>query len=491
MQPNGVATAADYREVGLFIDGSWTQGTAGQNGASQGEAVINPVTEEALGYLPHASATDLDRAANAAVRAFESWSRTAPLERKRILNKAAALLRERSDAIAVWVTLEQGKPLAEAKGEILAAADIFEWYGDESVRLYGRIVPSRMPGANQMVIREPVGPVAGFCPWNFPALTPARKIAGALAAGCTLVIKAAEETPATCCALADACIDAGVPAGVLNLVFGKPAEVSAFLIPHPGIRKISFTGSIPVGKALAKLAADGVKRCTLELGGHAPVLVFDDAQVEPAVQALLAAKFRNAGQVCVSPSRFYVQRGSYAKFLEAFTEGAKALRVGDGRAADTQMGPMANERRLSAMEGFVADARERGLKITTGGSRIGNRGYFWEPTVIADATDECRLMREEPFGPVVPITAFDTVEEGIARANSLPFGLAAYAFTGVSKRARAVREGVRAGMIGINHLGISLAEVPFGGVKESGYGSEGGTEGLESYLDTKHVSQLD
>jgi len=483
---DAIVAHSDYREVGFFIDGSWTSG-----GAKTGETVVNPADEEPLGHLPHATEAELERAANAAERSFASWSRTPALQRKRVLNKAAELLRERSDRIAVWLTLEEGKPLAESKGEILAAADIFEWYGDECVRLYGRIVPSRIPGANQMVIREPVGPVAGFCPWNFPALTPARKIAGALAAGCTLVIKASEETPATCCALVDACVDAGLPDGVLNLVFGDPAAISAYLVPHPGIRKISFTGSIPVGKHLAKLAADGVKRCTLELGGHAPVLVFDDAPIEAAVQAMLAAKFRNAGQVCVAPSRFYVQRESYKTFVEAFVEGARSLRIGNGRDGATQMGPLANPRRLAAMAGFVADARERGCTVATGGSRIGNRGYFFEPTVVVDATDDCRLMREEPFGPMAPIAVFDEVEEAVARANALPFGLAAYAFTGSSKRARAVREGVRAGMIGINHFGISLAEAPFGGVKESGYGSEGGTEGLESYLDTKHVSQLD
>lgn len=483
---NAFTTDPAYRTVAHFVDGSWTQG-----GSGTGETVFNPATEEPLGYLPHAATADLERAASAAVRAFEDWRRRTPLERKRILNKAANLLRDRSDGIAVWLTLEEGKALAEAKGEILAAADIFEWYGDECVRVYGRVVPSRIPGATQLVLREPVGPVAAFCPWNFPALTPARKIAGALASGCTIVIKASEETPATCCALVDACTDAGVPAGVLNLVFGIPDEISSFLIPHPGIRKVSFTGSIPVGKHLAKLAAEGVKRCTLELGGHAPVLVFDDAQIEETVKILLAGKFRNAGQVCVAPSRFYVQRECYGRFVEAFASGAQALRVGDGRDPDTQMGPLANVRRLDAMQEMIADARERGHRVAAGGGRIGTRGFFWEPTVVADVDDECRLMREEPFGPVAPIAVFDTTDEVIARANSLPFGLAAFAFTQSPARARAVREGVRAGMIGINHLGISLAEVPFGGVKESGYGSEGGTEGLESYLDTKHVSQLD
>lgn len=483
---NALTMDSAYRPVAHYIDGAWTQGTSGD-----GETVINPATEEPIGYLPHASTDDLERAASAAVRAFETWRRSLPLERKRILNKAANLIRERSNDIAQSLTLEEGKPLAESRGELMAAADIFEWYGDECVRIYGRIVPSRIPGANQMVIREPVGPVAGFCPWNFPALTPARKIAGALASGCTLVIKASEETPATCCALVDACVDAGVPAGVLNLVFGIPDRISSFLIPHPGIRKVSFTGSIPVGKHLATLAAGGMKRCTFELGGHAPVLVFDDAPLEETVKTLLAGKFRNAGQVCVAPSRFYVQRNVYADFVDAFAEGARKLRVGDGREAATQMGPLANARRLDAMTELVADARERGHRVVTGGSRIGDRGYFWEPTVIADVDDECRLMREEPFGPVTPIAVFDTEEEVMTRANSLPFGLAAFAFTSSPARSRAVREGIRAGMLGINHLGISLAEVPFGGVKESGYGSEGGTEGLESYLDTKHVSQLD
>lgn len=479
------ATGAPYHPLAMLIDGAWLDKTSAGS-----EPVVNPANEEVIGHCPLAGTEELDRAAAAADLAFETWSRTPALERKKILNRVADRLRSEVERIALQLTLEEGKPLAEAKGEILGAADIFEWYGDECVRLYGRIVPSRMPGLHHAVVRHPIGPVAGFSPWNFPALTPARKIAGALAAGCTIIIKPSEETPATCILIAEACQAAGVPKGVLNLVFGDPPAVSSHLVRHPAIRKVSFTGSIPVGKHLAQMAAEGVKRCTLELGGHAPVIVCDDAPLEETLNLLVGAKFRNAGQVCVAPSRFYVQRKAYDRFVEGFAARATALTVGDGRDAATKMGPMANDRRIAAMEKMVADARGRGHEVVAGGGRMANRGYFFEPTVIADVSDDSLLMREEPFGPVAPIAPFDDLDDVLRRANALPFGLAAYAFTGSAATSRALSTGIQAGMVGINSMAISLAEVPFGGVKESGYGSEGGTEGLDGYLETRLISQM-
>ncbi|KPQ07098.1 MAG: succinate-semialdehyde dehydrogenase / glutarate-semialdehyde dehydrogenase [Rhodobacteraceae bacterium HLUCCA12] len=475
--------ATAYPQLALLIDGEWITETGA------GEAVLNPADESELGHLPHVDTALLDRAAQAAARAFDRWSATPAIERKRILNRTAALLRERAEDIARWMSREEGKPVAEAVGEIGGAADIFEWYGDEAPRLYGRTVPARAPGLRHEVRRLPVGPVAGFAPWNFPALTPARKIAGALAAGCTIVMKPAEETPATAIAIARALMDAGLPPGCLNLVFGHPATISEYLIPHPAIRKISFTGSTAVGRHLGALAAQSVKRATMELGGHAPVVVCDDAALDQVVPALVAAKFRNAGQVCIAPSRFFVARKLYDGFVDRFAEAAAALHVGAGTEAGTQMGPLANDRRLAAMARLVDDAEARGLRRVTGGARVGNRGYFWQPTVLAEAEGDALVMREEPFGPIAPITPFDDLDEALSRANALPYGLAAYGFTGSRATSDRLAAGLRAGMVGVNSFAISIAELPFGGVGDSGYGSEGGTEGLDGYLETRLISQ--
>jgi succinate-semialdehyde dehydrogenase/glutarate-semialdehyde dehydrogenase len=479
-------TPPQFDNLRMLIAGEWTPGTSAVS-----EDVLNPATGESLGRLPHASRADLALAVEAADRAFPHWSRTPAIERCRILLQAARLVRERIDSIARILTLEQGKPLAESRGEVAAAAEIFEWYAEESRRLYGRIIPSRQANTRHMVTREAVGPVAAFTPWNFPALTPARKMAGALAAGCTCVIKPSEETPATAIELARACVDAGLPAGVLNVVFGVPAEVSEFLIAAPQIRKITFTGSTAVGKRLAALAAvNGAKRCTMELGGHAPVLVFDDADVEAAARACAASRFRNAGQVCVAASRFFVQRKVYPRFVECFVGLADGIALGSGLEPGTGMGPLANTRRLDAMAAFVQDSDHVGGRVATGGSRGEGPGFFWKPTVLLDLPDGARAMREETFGPIAPIVPFDTTEEALARANRVPFGLAAYAFTASAATVLAVSDGLQSGMVGINTLGISLAEAPFGGVKESGYGSEGGTEGLDAYLSTKFIAHM-
>lgn len=473
-----------FGQLSMLIDGEWK----GQ-GAMRVQPVLDPATLDTLGDLPLAEAQDLERAVHAADTAFKSWSRTPAIERSRTLNRAAQIMRERAELIAHILTLEQGKPLAEARGEVMGAIEIFEWYAQEARRLYGRVIPARDVNTQHWVTHEPVGPVAAFTPWNFPALTPARKIAGALAAGCTCVIKPAEETPGTALALARACTDAGLPAGVLNVVFGIPDEVSGHLIRAPQIRKVTFTGSTTVGKKLAALAAEyGAKRCTLELGGLAPAIVFDDADIDAAATVCASSRFRNAGQVCVAASRFYVQRRAYPQFLERFQAHVSGIKIGNGLASDVTMGPLANARRRNAMPTFIEDGLQDGGRVLAGDESDMGPGYFWRPTILTDLSDKARAMSEETFGPIAPIVVFDTVDEVIDRANRVPYGLAAYAFTHSAATARTIADELQAGMIGINTPAISLAEAPFGGVKESGYGSEGGTEGLEAYLVTKFIA---
>ena len=473
-----------YPAVSLFIDGAWTPGATGKT-----LEVLNPATGEALGTLAHAGIADLDRALEAVARGFEVWRRVSAYERSKVLRKTAALLRERIDHIAGLMTQEQGKPLGEAKMEIGGAADTIEWFAEEARRAYGRVVPARTAGVYQLVIKEPVGPVACFTPWNFPINQAVRKISAALAAGCSVILKGPEETPASCAELVRAYADAGVPAGVVNLVYGIPSEISEYLIPHPTIRKISFTGSTAVGKQLAGLAGLHMKRVTMELGGHAPAIVFDDADIDAASKLLAASKFRNAGQVCVSPTRFLVQEKVYEDFVAKFVALAEKLKVGDGMDGATTMGPLANPRRITAMEGFIADAVQKGATVRTGGKRIGNKGNFFEPTVLTEVNREMRVMNEEPFGPLALMVPFKHFDDVVAEANRLPFGLASYAFTTSAKTANAIAASVEAGMMTINHLGLALPEVPFGGIKDSGYGSEGGLEAIEAYLNTKFVTQ--
>ncbi|HMK70255.1 MAG TPA: NAD-dependent succinate-semialdehyde dehydrogenase [Xanthobacteraceae bacterium] len=473
-----------YANLELYIGGQWLNGDG-----RAGEDVINPATEKPLARLPHASTADLDRALEAAKKGFAVWRATSAYERAKIIRKAADLMRERYDAISKILVLEEGKTYPEARAEVRTSADIIEWYAEEGRRAYGRIVPGPGKGLRQIVAQEPVGIVAAFTPWNFPALTPARKIGGALAAGCSLILKASEETPGACVEMVRCFADAGLPAGVLNLVFGVPANISEHLIAKDDVRKISFTGSIPVGKHLAALAAKGMKRATMELGGHSPVVVFADADPEKSADTIAAYKYRNAGQVCISPTRFYVQEPVYGRFLARFAEYAKGLKLGDGLEKGVTMGPLANSRRIDAMDKFVNDAKDRGGKIVTGGKRRGNQGYFYEPTVITDLPDDSMLMTQEPFGPLAPVVAFKTFDEVVERANSLPYGLAAYAFTGSAQTANLIGDALQSGMVGVNSINISTPETPFGGVKESGYGSEGGIEGLQAYLNTKFISQ--
>ncbi len=473
-----------YPEVNLLIDGKWSP--AAEGGTLE---VLNPATGEVLNTLAKAGRTDLDRALAAAERGFKVWSRTSAYERSKVMRRAADLMRQRVDAIAPLMTLEQGKPLAEAKMETGLAADIIEWFAEEGRRAYGRVIPARAPGIYQLVIKEPVGPVAAFTPWNFPINQVVRKMSAALAAGCSIIVKGPEETPASPAELVRAFVDAGVPEGVVQLVYGDPGEISSYLIPHPVIRKISFTGSVPVGKQLAAMAGLHMKRATMELGGHAPAIIFEDADLEVAANALVASKTRNAGQVCISPTRFLVQEKVYDEFVDRFVTQYGATKVGDGMDPDSKMGPLINQRRVQAIEGFVADAVQKGAKVATGGNRIGNKGNFYEPTVLTNVTHEMRVMHEEPFGPLAVMVPFRDFDEVMGEANRLPFGLASYAFTRSAKTANAVATGLESGMVTVNHIGLALPETPFGGVKDSGYGSEGGSEAIEAYLNPKFVTQ--
>jgi succinate-semialdehyde dehydrogenase/glutarate-semialdehyde dehydrogenase len=473
-----------YQNTQLFIDGAWQPALSGRT-----IDVLDPATEEVIGTVAHAGTEDLDRALAAAERGFRAWRRTSAFERSKVMRKAADLLRSRVDEIARLMTLEQGKPLAEARMETLGAADTIDWFAEEARRTYGWVIPARAEGVYQLGLKEPVGPVAAFTPWNFPINQIVRKLAAALATGCSIIVKAPEETPASPAELIRAFADAGVPEGVVGLVYGVPAEISEYLIPHPTIRKISFTGSTPVGKHLAALAGRHMKRATMELGGHAPAIVFDDADLDAAATVLTAAKFRNAGQVCVAPTRFLVQERVYGPFLERVVAAAKARKVGPGMDPESTMGAMANERRIQAMESMVADAVQRGATVETGGRRIGNKGFFFEPTVLTGVSREAHAMNEEPFGPMALVSSFGEFDEAIEEANRLPFGLAAYAYTRSTRTATALAANVESGMLTINHNGLAIPEVPFGGMKDSGYGSEGGREAVEAYLNTKFVSQ--
>jgi succinate-semialdehyde dehydrogenase/glutarate-semialdehyde dehydrogenase len=473
-----------YPDTLLFIDGAWRTSASGRS-----IPVVNPATGEPIGNVAWADRSDLDEALSAAARGFASWRRTSAYDRAKLMRTAAELLRGRVDEIAVTMTLEQGKPLAQARQETLAAGDIIDWFAGEAQRAYGQVIPARAPDVVQMTQKLPVGPVAAFTPWNFPINQVVRKLSAALAAGCSIIVKAPEETPAAPAALIRAFADAGIPAGVIGLVYGVPAEITEYLIPHPVIRKISFTGSTPVGKQLAALAGLHMKRATMELGGHAPVIVAEDADLELAVETMVPFKFRNAGQVCVSPTRFLVQERLAETFVDRFTAGAEAIRIGDGLDPETQMGPLANDRRIPALETLISDAVAQGGRLVCGGRRVGNNGYFFEPTVLTDVPAAARIMNEEPFGPVAVINRFDALDEAIAEANRLPFGLAAYAFTHSGATATRLGSEVEAGMMTINHLGLALPEVPFGGIKESGHGTEGGSEALEAYLDTRFVSR--
>jgi succinate-semialdehyde dehydrogenase/glutarate-semialdehyde dehydrogenase len=475
-----------YEDLCLYIDGEFIAG-----GGRREQDVLDPASGGVVGRLPHATSQDLDRALEAAQRAFAGWRQSSPIERSRILRRVAELTRERAKEIGRNITLDQGKPLAEAVGEVMRCADHCDWHAEECRRIYGRVIPPRLPNVRQMVLREPVGVCAAFTPWNFPYNQAIRKIAAAVGAGCTIVLKGPEDTPSAVVAIARMFHEAGLPPGVLNVVWGVPSEVSRHLIESPIVRKVSFTGSVPVGKMLAAMAGAHMKRVTMELGGHSPAIVCEDADVERAADMLSTLKFTNAGQVCVSPNRMYVHAKAFDRFMARFIEATRKIKVGSGLEADTRMGPLAHERRVPAMAEFVEDATARGAKVELGGARIGERGFFWAPTVLTNVPDDSKLMTVEPFGPIVPCVPFTDLDDVIRRANSLPYGLSSYAFTGSTRNALKLQNGLESGHVNINHFGQGLPETPFGGVKDSGIGSEGGTETFDGYLVTKFVTQMD
>jgi succinate-semialdehyde dehydrogenase / glutarate-semialdehyde dehydrogenase len=481
MQESFMSEAYDV-DLKLFVNGAWLSGEGRDS-----HAVVNPATGLAIADLPLATAADLDAALAASAKGFGVWRATDVEARGAILHKAASLIRERAVMIATLLTMEQGKPIAEARGEVASSASLFDYFAEEAKRSHGRVL-IRPSGQRSIVIKQPVGPVASFTPWNFPIYLMAKKMAAALAAGCAVIAKPPEETPGCTTALIRALADAGLPDGVAQLVFGVPDMVSRHLIASPVIRKVSFTGSVPVGKHLMKLAADGAKRVTMELGGHAPVLIFDDCDLEKTLDMVVPQKFRNAGQVCVSPTRFYVQQRIYDRFVEGFAARTRKVQVGNGMDGATHMGPLANPRRPSAIGALVEDARLKGARVLTGGEP-GAGGFFFQPTVLADVPLDADVMSNEPFGPVALCRPFETFDDAIEQANRLPYGLAAFAFTENGRRANLLGDAIESGMVGINTFAISGNDTPFGGVKESGFGSEGGPEGLDGYYVTKAIHQ--
>lgn len=469
-----------YPDLHLYIDGQWRK-------TANDIPVLNPATEEEIGRLPHADKGDLDDALEAAERGFRVWSQVAPVERANVLTKAAVLMRERQEEIATAITAEHGKPLNQARLEVIRGCEFFQWDAGEAARTYGRVIPSA-PGVRYIVHHQPIGTVAAFSPWNFPMSQPCRKIAGGIASGCSIVLKPAEETPAGALHIARALHDAGLPPGVLNIVFGTPSEISGHLIKQDQVRLVAFTGSTAVGKHLTTLAAQYMTPVLMELGGHAPVIVCEDTDVEAAAISGAVRKMRNAGQVCTSPTRFFVHESIVSEYTKAFVRQSARTVVGNGVDPGVEMGPLANARRIEALTGLVEDARNQGGELKTGGRQLGDKGYFFEPTVLANVPDSARVMQEEPFGPLAIINPVTSLDEAIAKANSVPYGLAAYGFTNRADYVDRMVEGIEAGNVSINTLEASLPETPFGGVKSSGYGREGGTEGLHNYMITKNVS---
>ena len=474
----------NYVSTKLFINGYWVNSIKNET-----IDIHNPATENFIGTVSHARKEDLDLALDSAQKGFLTWKNFSAYERSKIMRKAANILKERTKYIATLMTIESGKPVLDAEIEMGMGIDQVEWFAEEGRRAYGRIIPSRSKSVNQFVFKEPVGVVAAFTPWNWPVQQTVRKIAPALAAGCSIIIKGPEETPASTAELIKAFDEAGIPKGTISLVFGTPSEISEYLIPHPIIKKITFTGSTKVGKQLTSLAGTYMKKVTMELGGHSPVVICEDANIETAVKVLTGTKFRNAGQICISPSRFIVQKNVYEKFLKLFVESVKKIKVGDGLEDNVQMGPLIHERRLLTIESIVQDAIEKGAEILTGGKRKGNKGYFFEPTILTNVGKDTILMNEEPFGPLAPISSFDDIDEAIEESNRLEYGLAAYVYTNSLKLAQELGSKIESGQISINHHGLGMVENPFGGVKGSGIGSEMGAEGIEPYLNVKFISQ--
>lgn len=474
-----------YISTKLFINGYWVDSVKNET-----IEIHNPATEDYIGTVSHARKEDLDLALNAAQKGFLTWKNFSALERSKIMRKAADILKSRTKDIAKLMTIESGKPIADAEIELGMGIDQIEWFAEEGRRAYGRIIPSRLKAVNQFVFKEPVGVVAAFTPWNWPVQQTARKIAPALASGCSIIVKGPEETPTSTAEFVKAFDEAGIPKGTLNLVFGIPSEISEYLIPHPIVKKVTFTGSTQVGKQLMSLAGRYMKKVTMELGGHSPAIICEDANIETAANILVGTKFRNAGQICISPSRFLVHKKVYEKFLNFFVAKVRSIKVGNGLEDDIKMGPLIHERRLQTIEKLVKDAVDRGANIVTGGKRIGNKGYFFEPTVLTEVSKDSKLMNEEPFGPLAPILSFDHLDDALDEANRLEYGLAAYVYTNNLKLAQELGSNIESGQISINHHGLGLVENPFGGVKGSGVGSEMGAEGIEPYLNVKFISQV-
>lgn len=473
----------DYPSLNLLIAGEALSGVGRES-----NEVVDPATGETIGSVPHAAAADLDRALEAAERGFKTWRNTSPDQRTVILVKAAALIRQRAVAIGEALTREQGKPLKEAIGETIYSAMLLEFYAQEIKRVYGRTLV-RPTGQRAEVQYHPIGPVAGFAAWNFPSLNVMRKIGGALAAGCSTIVKPSEDTPSAGLALVQALIEAGVPGDAVQCVFGVPDEVSRHLLASPIVRKITFTGSTAVGKHLAKLAAEDLKVSTLELGGHAPVLIFADADIDAALETMTANAYRNAGQVCVSPTRFLIEEPVFERFRDGFVERAKAIKVGSGLDKETEMGPMASARGLERMEQLIGDANEHGAKLLAGGERIGNQGFFHAPTVLAEVPTDASIMNDEPFGPIAILNPMTSEDAMIAEANRLPYGLAAYAWTKDAGRRRRLAAEIEAGMLALETGTVSAVDAPFGGVKWSGYGSEDGREGVMACMVPRTVHE--
>lgn len=477
------ATATTYRQ--LYIDGRWQDAAGGKR-----LDVINPATEEAIAQVAFGGREDCRRAVEAAARALPAWMKLTPADRAKVLKKTADLMRDRADKLARDLTTEQGKPIPEARAEVLHSADTFEWFAEEGKRAYGQVIPNSAPGKRHLTIKHPVGVVGAIGPWNFPVTLQARKIAPALAAGCTIVCKPASQTPLSLVNVFDCLVEAGLPAGVANLVIGPAAEIADEFLENPAVRKISFTGSTEVGKQLMRRAADQVKRLSLELGGHAPFIVFPDADPEVVAKAAVIGKFRNNGQVCISPSRFFVHRDVEKKFTEAAVEAAKALKLGNGLDAGVEVGPMFEKKAMDNTLALIADAKQKGANVLTGGKRSDRfeRGYFFEPTVLKGLSPDAKMLTEEPFAPVMPVLDFSKLDDVIAAANNTRYGLAAYVFTNDLTVAWKMAEGIEAGIIGLNDPVPATPQCPFGGMKESGLGRELGHEGLEAYLETKYVS---
>lgn len=472
-----------YSNTQLYINGQWQDA---QSGASL--AVINPATEQEIGHVAKAAISDLDLALTAAEQGFAIWKNTAPAERAKIMKKAAVLLRERVKAIAELMTLEQGKPLKQAEIETLGAADVIDWFAAEAIRSYGQNIPARQTDVHSYTVKTPVGVVAAFTPWNFPVNQVVRKMSAALAAGCSIIIKGPEETPASPAQLIQAFHDAGLPQGVVGLVYGDPAEISGYLIPHPVVSKISFTGSTPVGKQLAALAGQYMKKATMELGGHAPVMIFKDADLDVAVKEMLAAKFRNAGQVCIAPTRFLIEQEVYDQVIDKIKTQVEVLRVGNGLDDATDVGPMIHARGYTNIQNLIDNALEHGAKLVCGGKALDGKGYFMQPTVLKDVPLDADCMHKEPFGPLILCRPFKDYAEAIKEANRLAFGLAAYAYSSSNKTCLDLGRDIQSGMLTINHVGLGLPELPFGGIKDSGYGTEGGSEAINAYFDTRLVT---